>query len=69
MIFSNDALIGMTPSFRNDNDFLFGMMMTVIFDAVSIGRRQIETASKRSGDAVGKGIPKVLEMENGRKGR
>ena len=46
MIFSNDTLFGITPSLRNDNDFLFVMIMTVIFGAVSIGRRQIETASK-----------------------
>ena len=69
MIFSNETLFGMTSSLRNDNDFLFGMIMTVILDAVSMGRRQIETASKWSGDAVGKGIPGMLEMENGRNGR
>ena len=44
---------------------LFGMIMTVIFDAVSIGRNQIETASKRSGDADRQGIVGCLKRKMG----
>ena len=36
----NDLLFRMIPSFRYDNDYPFGMNMTILLVRVSIGRKQ-----------------------------